>query len=75
MGEKLDEKTPITDHMDGGLEDVFILLDSSRRPSIAHHWMSPLGSVFDNTPADYLQPTSGSRARMDGSTLQYGLGS
>ena len=52
--------------MQGGLEGVFISRDLKRRPNTARHWVSLLGSVFDNRSADNRHPTSGSPARMDG---------
>jgi hypothetical protein len=50
--------------MQGGLNHVIYL---ARWVGTARHWVWLLGSVFDNRPADYLQPTSGRRPRMVGS--------
>jgi hypothetical protein len=53
------------DHRDtqGGLDrDIYL----ARRAGTARYWVWLLGSVFDNRPGDYLQPTSGHRPRMVG---------
>jgi hypothetical protein len=52
--------------MQGGTRRCIYRARPHRGPSTARHWVSLLGSVFDNRSADKRHPTSGSPARMDG---------
>ena len=52
-----------------GTQGCIYLARPHRRRSTARHWVSLLGSVFDNRPADNRHPTSGSPARMGGKPL------